>query len=365
MRLTLVISTLWRGGAERVLCILAGGWAEQGHEVSVLTFDHSKEVAYSIHSAVKVRPLDLLSRPRDLLAALFQNFRRIRILRHAIRESDPDVVISFMDTTNVLTLLATYGLKIPVIISEHVNPAHYSTGRIWGSLRRAIYPLADALVCPTPATVARYQAITRVRGIAIPNPIEIPAVVRRQNTDKSCVMIAMGRLIRSKGFDLLVDAFARIADIHRDWSLTIVGGGEGSVKAELEGQCRTLNLTERVHFVGEVADPFPLLSAADLFVFPSRHESFGMALAEAMACGLPAVSFDCPDGPSDIIRDGIDGVLVPPQDVGALAQTLDHLMANSQERARLAARAPEVARRFSREHILSLWQQLLDDLLGE
>ena len=89
-------------------------------------------------------------------------------------------------------------------------------------------------------------------------------------------------------------------------------------KAQLEAQAESLGLEGRVSFVGVVSDPFPLLRAADLFVFPSRFEGFGNALAEAMACGLPVISFDCPAGPSDIIRHGVDGVLVPPEDVPGL-----------------------------------------------
>jgi glycosyltransferase involved in cell wall biosynthesis len=170
----------------------------------------------------------------------------------------------------------------------------------------------------------------------------------------------MGRLSAEKGFDLLLDAFARIAPQHADWSLKILG--QGPLRPALQAQALRLDLGERVQFTGEVADPFPILRVADLFVFPSRSEGFGMALAEAMACGLPAVSFDCPSGPRDIVRDGIDGILVPPEDVVALAAALDRLMGDAQERERLAVRAPEVTVRFSRERILSLWQDLFNDL---
>ncbi|HEY6249809.1 MAG TPA: glycosyltransferase, partial [Candidatus Angelobacter sp.] len=140
--------------------------------------------------------------------------------------------------------------------------------------------------------------------------------------------------------------------------------GDGPLRSKLEEQSEALKLAGRVHFAGELADPFPALCAADVFVLSSRFEGFPMALAEAMACGLPVVSFDCPEGPREVIRNGTDGLLVPVGDVAALAVALDRLMSDPQERARLATRAPEVVQRFSRERVLSLWQQLFEELLS-
>ena len=164
-----------------------------------------------------------------------------------------------------------------------------------------------------------------------------------------------------KGFDLLLEAFSRVAQRNAHWSLKILG--DGPLKDQLTVQTKKLNLTERVQFTGALADPFPVLRAADLFVFSSRFEGFGNALCEAMACGLPAISFDCPSGPSEIIRNGVDGVLIPAEDIDALAAAMDELMLNDQERLKLAARAPEVSLRFGIERILGLWERMLNDLL--
>jgi len=363
MRITLIISSLWGGGAERVASALANGWAEQGDEVSILTFDDQGGQTYAVHEHVAIRCLGLYRPSSHVLQGLFRSLRRIRVLRRAIRKSGPHVIVSFGSQTNVLTLLATRWLGVPVIIKETVDPLHHDVGRLWSRLRRICYPLADVLVCATAATVARFQAIANVRGAAITNPVLIPSScgTRQRNAcTEGRTLVAMGRLVPQKGFDLLLQAFSQIADRHPEWSLTIIG--KGPLQSELEQQRERLRLNERVRFPGELADPFPVLRAADLFVLTSRWETFGMALAEAMACGLPVVSFDCPDGPREIIRDGIDGVLVPPGDVDALAAALDRLMSDSQQRARLAERAPEVTERFSIQSILSLWQQLFSQL---
>ena len=363
MRITCVSSYLWGGGAERVLCILASGWAQQGHEITILTFQNPGARTYPLHPLVKVHHLGLMGKSGNLLSGLSRNISRFWILRRAIRDSEPDIIVSFLDQTNVLTLLATRGLRKPVIVTEHSDPSHYDIGPLWDWLRGRLYPYTDLLVCPTGAALAKFQTMIKVPGTAIPDPISIPdnpTLGQRNVAGDEHKLIAMGRLVPEKGFDLLLQAFSRIATRHRDWSLTIIG--YGPLRSELERQTHALDLADRVHFAGEVTDPFSILCAADLFVFSSRFEGFGMALAEAMACGLPAVSFDCPSGPSEIIRHGVDGILVPPEDVSALAAALDRLMSDPKERLRLAARALEVRARFSPDKILSQWQDVFDKL---
>jgi glycosyltransferase involved in cell wall biosynthesis len=286
------------------------------------------------------------------------------VLREKIRESSPDVVISFMEGSNVLTLLATRWLRLPVIVIEQTDPALYEIGRAWNILRRMVYPLADYLVCPVAGSLARFQSMTRVRGCVIPNPIDVPSLPQNagQRSGEGHTLAAMGRLVYQKGFDLLLRAFAEICGRHPDWRLVIYGSGP--LLEELQAQALGLEVHERVHFAGAVSDPFAQLQAADMFVLSSRFEGFGMALAEAMACGLPAVSFDCPEGPACIIRNGVDGILVPPGDVESLATVLDRLMGDAQERRKLGLGAVEVRERFSTEKILSQWQELFNTLLA-
>src|SRR2546426_2159979 len=283
MRITLVISSLGRGGAERAMSLLANSWAEQGKEISLLTFDHGDAPAYPIHPFVNLRSLGLQARSSHLLKALLQNLRRIRVLRRAIRQSQPDVVISFMDSANVLTLLATRGLGMPIIVSERSDPSLYDIGPVWNGLRRLTYPLSDALVCQTESALALFQTRIKVKGCVIPNQVTVPVGLRqlkKQQGDsgRSHIVAAMGRLVPEKGFDLLLDAFSRVAPGHPEWSLTIVG--DGPLRTELQTQAEILKIRERACFLGEVPEPFPVLCAADLFVLSSRFEGFPNALCE-------------------------------------------------------------------------------------
>jgi GalNAc-alpha-(1->4)-GalNAc-alpha-(1->3)-diNAcBac-PP-undecaprenol alpha-1,4-N-acetyl-D-galactosaminyltransferase len=366
MKLTLVISSLERGGAERIISVLAGAWAERGEQVTLLTFDDAEAPAYPLHPRVALKSLHVANEfARNPFHALYRNVRRIRLLRRLIRQSRPDAVISFLDFPNIVTLLATRCLGVPVIVSERANPAYDDLKMIWKVLRRFTYPWAAALVCQTNAMVALLQQKIKVAGYAIPNAVELPATgnagAPKGGAANSRTAIAMGRLVPQKGFDLLLQAFALLARRHPEWSLTVLG--KGPLKGRLEAQAASLGLKNRVSFVGAVSDPFPVLRAADLFVFSSRFEGFGNALAEAMACGLPVISFDCPAGPSDIIRQGVDGVLVPAEDIAGLANAMDHLMSDAAERERLAHRAPEVLTRFSLERVLTMWDTLFDDVL--
>ncbi|PYP90907.1 MAG: glycosyltransferase family 4 protein [Candidatus Angelobacter sp. Gp1-AA117] len=365
MRLVLVTSSLARGGAERVMSLLASFWAEQGKEVTILVLNRGDVTAYPLHPSVKLRNLGVNAEPAgNFLRKWFRNIRKVSALRKAIREIQPELAISFIDQVNVVTLLATRGLGIPVVVSERVDPTQYSIGGIWNTLRKLTYPYADALVCQTGASLSYFQQRMTVKGYVISNPVTLPpaGVVRaQQSSTHSCV--AMGRLVWQKGFDLLIAAFARVAERHPEWVLKMIGSGP--TKDQLEDQVRKLGLELRVVFTGELADPFPVLCAADLFVLSSHFEGFPNALCEAMACGVPAISFDCPSGPAEIIRDGMDGVLVPAGDVAALSAAMDRLMANDEERARLAARAPEVVSRFSKEKVLAQWEQLFDNVLSK
>jgi len=367
MRLTLVISSLGSGGAERTASVLASAWAERGILVTLITLAHDDVPAYRLHPAIVLCQLRVREgTAKHILHGVIRNLRIVRALRRAICDSRPDLLLSFMDIPNIVSLLAAWGTRVPVVITEHTHPAFHYIGWEWQILRRLLYHRAAALVCMTNAVLSWMQERITVRGCVIPNPVQ-PAPVHAQGPDKSKktenahIVVAMGRLSREKGFDLLLEAFSRIASHHRDWKLQILG--DGPLRSELEEQAAKLGLRDQIEFTGLVADPFPILLGAGLFVLSSRYEGFGNALCEAMACGLPVISFDCPSGPREIVRNEIDGLLVPAEDVTALATAMDHLMSNPDKRARLAARAPEVTERFGLARVLSLWDQVFTNLL--
>jgi GalNAc-alpha-(1->4)-GalNAc-alpha-(1->3)-diNAcBac-PP-undecaprenol alpha-1,4-N-acetyl-D-galactosaminyltransferase len=364
MRLTLVISSLSSGGAERVMSIMAGYWAQQNWPVTLLTFDDGRERPfYRLDPGVVHQPLGIAGVSRSPLHGTLNNFNRVRILRRAIRKSGPDAVISFMDAVNILTLVACVGTQVPVVVSERIDPAMNPIGRAWSVLRRWVYPLASCVVVQSEAARAFFSGRIQRRTRVIPNPVMSPpsdlAPGSRQGRRQ---LVAMGRLHKQKGFDLLLAAFARVAPHFPDWSLTI--WGEGEERAALEDLRRRLGLEDSVHLPGRTTEPFGKLRASDLFVLSSRFEGFPNVLCEAMACGLPVISFDCPSGPNRIVRNETDGLLVPAADVDALAAAMRRLMASESERSRLSCRAIEVTRRFCLESVMALWESALAQACG-
>ena len=358
MRVTLVIFSLHGGGAERVMSIMANHWAARGWAVTLLTYgDGTETPAYGLHPTVDHRQLGIGRQSSRIVEAVRNNLKRLPVLRRAIKESAPDSIVSFMDVVNVRTILATVGLGIPVIASEHSDPSCHRIGAVWRVLRRLSYRYAACVVALTPDALRYFPDSIRRRGQVIPNPVSVPLDAGLARTDRrKKTVIAMGRLAPEKGFDRLIAAFSMVAANHPGWSLTI--WGEGDDRQTLERLRDRLDLQGRVTLPGWTPDPFTEMREAGLFVLSSRYEGFPMVLCEAMACGVPVVSFDCP-GPRHIVRDGIDGILVPPGDVNKLANAMDRLMADQAERERLAANGIEVTKRFGKDKVMGMWERLI------
>jgi glycosyltransferase involved in cell wall biosynthesis len=273
------------------------------------------------------------------------------------------VVVAYIFENGVLNLLATRGTGIPVVVVEMSDPLRQRRRDVWVGLRRLTYPWAARVVSPSRGTDSRFRWLPDHRRAVIHNPL--PDVDRPGEVlfprDGRRRIVGLARLVHEKGFDLLIPAFARLAWAHPDWDLWIVG--EGAQRRRLERLVEAHGLQGRVFLPGSMVNPFPLLKAANLFALSSRFEGMAGALVEALACGIPAVSFDCPSGPAEIIREGIDGTLVPPEDEQALAAALARLMRDDALRVQMGARAVEVRGRFHVDHIVRQWEAVFEDLI--
>ncbi len=360
MKVTLVIFGLGSGGAERVMSIIANYWASHGWDVTLLVLVDETSF-YQLDPRIKLKFLQIprSSGKQSIDRVLINTWQRVRVLHQAIRASQPDIVISFMNSINVYTILACWNLTIPTIVCEHIYPGFSDANKIWQQAMKWAYRHADLVTVLTQNALPFYPADRGYRAIVMPNPVMAPdSAIATERVLPTPSLLAIGRLQPQKGFDLLLRAFDRLQAKHPDWQLTILG--EGPMRAELEALRSKLKLTDRVHLIGAVQNVPDYLRQADLFVLPSRFEGFPMALCEALAYGLPAIAADCLSGPRDIIDDGVNGLLVATEDVDALVAGLDELMSDPAKRQQLAHNAPHILDRFGVDRVMDLWAEAID-----
>lgn len=363
--LMIVIHSLSGGGAERVAVEMCDYWLRQGCRVTLVTQSGPDSDAYPVPEGVDRRPLGLAGASHGALGGLLANARRVLALRRLIRKLKPNVVLGMMTTASVLAVAAARRLPCRVIASEHTHPPAQGLSPMWEKLRRWAYPKAHAVVALTAGTAQWLeQNVPGSRVTVIPNAVRWPMetaepVVPPPAREGRKRLLAVGRLHPHKGFDMLLQAFAQLVHHFPNWDLVILG--EGEERDSLETQVATLELEGRVTLPGRVGNLADWYADSDLYVLSSRVEGLSNTLIEAMASGLPVVAFDCETGPREIIRDGIDGVLVTPvEDPDALAAYLGDLMARPGWRETLARRAVDVRDRFCMPRIMALWNQLFE-----
>ncbi len=351
--IALVIASLRGGGAERVMSNLANYWVGLGYEVTLITLANPAEhEAYNIDPAVKrhkiYRPFgsNIFSR---LLALCYRLWR----LRQFFKKLQPDVVLSFMTTTNLLTIVASMGLKARCIVSERTNPEKYSYGQIHNFLRSFLYPLTDQVVVQTESISQWLLKRTKAKISVIPNSVR--DFIDDRVTTRENMVVAVGRLSNEKGFDILIEAFALLKDSYPDWNVQILG--EGPDRPALEKLISERNLASRVQLVGRVSEPGYFLNRASIAVQPSRFEGFPNSLLEAMVCGLPCVaSYDAGDM---LIEHDISGLLIPSGDAKHLALALKRLIESPNLRLALGKNAVKATEQYSHCRVMTLWDKVL------
>lgn len=290
--------------------------------------------------------------------SLLTDVRLTSYLR-GLGEKDDDVLVS---TRPGLNLAAA---RLAPARTVRVGQEHMYLDNHPPRLRRHIargYRRLDAVSALTERDAAAYRDLLgdSTRVVRMPNAAPLTDL-RSRGTAK--VVVTAGRLVRQKGFDLLVDAWVPVAAQHPDWELHVYGAGPE--RDALADQVRRLGLTGRVQLRGYTEDLLARMADASAYVLSSRSEGFPLVLLEAMAVGLPVVSFDCRNGPADLVRHGTDGLLVPDRDVPALADAVHRLLADPALRSRLGRAAVERAHEHDLHAICARWEELFAELLEE
>jgi len=364
MHILLLTSSMSSGGAERVASTLANAWSVRGNNVTLMpTFSGRGECFYKLSPDVHLIYLAdfVSSRGRTWV----NQINRLRALRRFIATERPDVIVSFLSNVNVAAIIASVGLGIPVIVCEHTDTFAYPVPRLLGLACKFTYPLADTLLVLTDGIANKYvsHGLFLPRICVMPNPIfeQLMTVVHHDSHDGATKrLLGVGRLDNGKQFSVLIRVFANLANRHSRWSLRILG--EGPLRAHLQQQIADLGLESRIELPGIVSAIENELVEADIFALTSRYEGFPMVLLEAMAVGLPCVSFDCPSGPREMSMNGQVALLVPLNDEQALEFALERLMLDDNLRQTLGSQArSSVLERYSLDKILEQWELLFQE----
>ena len=352
MKILFVVSSLGMGGEQKVVTLLSNKMSQLGHEITIQTLVNSK-AEFKLNSSVQI--LDAIDNSGD---AGFKNMSRIFKLRRLMKAQKPDVVIAFAVIPGILCSFAGINTA-KVIVCERNDPDIYS--KIYKAARRIAYPFAAGAVFQTRDAKAYFADWLKCPSVVIENPLDIKALPEQSSGKRRKEIVAGGRLMPQKNFQLLINSFAEISSRYPEYKLAIYGNGPAYDK--LNDLIKEKNLEQQAALKPAVAD-FPReIKDAEIFVLPSNHEGFPNILAEAMAVGLPVIATDCPvGGPREMINNGENGLLIGVGDEEALKAALIKYLDDPLLRAGCACNAYSVRERLEVSNITNKWLKYIKSL---
>ncbi len=293
--------------------------------------------------------------PRSYMRLMRASMWRVRALRQALIELEPDVVLSFLGSTNIITIASARDLPTLLVISERNDPARQELARPWQSLRPIIYPVADIVTANSHGAIEQMRGYCSAAKLAyVPNPVVLPP---ESESNRCNSILFLARLVHQKAPDVLVDAFAQFTCDNPDWTLQIAG--DGPMEQELMERVRSHRIEDKVVFHGMVKDPVRLLLASRIFVLPSRFEGTPNSLLEAMSARLACIVTDASPGPLRLVEHEVSGLVVKTDEVDDLARALHRLARDPALCQQLAHGAWERTTEFHLENVIQDWSRLL------
>jgi glycosyltransferase involved in cell wall biosynthesis len=369
-RLLFVVPNLLGGGAQLILLHLLKYLSRDKYEIGLFIFRNDGEKHYfaAIPNDVTVEFVydrdDVRIRARYEFARIF--FRLVKCLFRY------DIVIGSLELTP--TFLSYFAARllgkrcvgwVHIAIEPYLTYCNFS---MFNKLTQYVYPRLNAVVFVSEGasvSMKSYLGSQEINnGMTIYNVLDYPSLEMCENSvgwnAESKTIVAAGRLVPQKGFDVLIKAHAKLIKRSFDHKLIILG--DGNLRDELQELARGLGVSDSVVFEGYVVDPSVYFKNATVFVLSSRFEGLGMVILEAMMAGAPVVATDCPYGPAEILENGKYGILVPPEDVNALAAAIERLLLDSGLRDLLKKSGPQRAADFLPDKIIPQWESLFESL---
>ena len=347
-RILFVSGSMFRGGAQRVISLLANDYASSDWSVHIALLIDIK-VEYSLNDSIEIH--DISHKGNRL-----KNFSKwVNELKQVILEVKPDVIVSFAGRINVITLLANRGTGIPVLVSERNDPARdrRSSFEMW--LCKKLYQKADRVVFQTKYQSEFYSKWCKDNSVIIGNPISAPVY---EGAHESKDIICVGKLMDQKNHPMMIRAFSKIASEFADTQVYIYG--EGRKRAELEQLIADSGMSSSIHLMGNSPEIFSIMQKNEYFVMCSDYEGLSNALLEAMMSGMVCITTSW-SGVEEFVTDGVNGYLVPVNDSDALAAKLNEVLRCDNSNVR--ANAIATAKNYSSDKVLADWHAAIEGII--
>ena len=346
------------GGTEKVSAQIMNALCDDYDVFVVSLTEEAEKPFYAINDSVA--RASLFESSPDGMTRYFAIVRR---LRRFLRAKRIDLLIDIDTVLDIFSVPAVRGLGVKLAAWEHFSFYETMGTRIRMPIRKHFTRKVDAVVTLTREDKDYFTRAFRgqTRVVQIYNPIIFPRISAEYD-DHSKTIVSIGRLAKQKGVDYLIETAETVFARHPDWEWLILG--EGEERQTLEAMLAERQLRQ-VRLIGRVANVEDYLSESAIFVLTSRYEGFPLALVEAKAMGLPAVSFRCRTGPSELIEDGVNGFLIDCFHVEQMAEKICELIEDSGKRIAFSQRALDDTDRMNYSYIVSQWKSLLDDLLSD
>lgn len=356
MHIAFMIGSFAKGGSERVMSNLIDYFARREHQVTVIT-QYCKEDEYELNPKARRILSDIA--PEEVTGSRIRNFyRRFRKLRNIWKTERPDLILVFIGKNNIMTLLTSWGLHIPVVVSVRAEPHEEYPNRWMRFAARHLFRRATGVVVQTSECKRFFPEKIQEKTVILLNPINASFFGVTYEGEREHTIVTVGRMDENKNQQLLIRAFAKIADQYPEYQLILYGKGEK--EEALRTLTRELRLEDRIEFPGVINDVPEKIKKAGVFVLPSYTEGMPNALIEAMIIGLPVISTDCPCGGSaDLIDHGINGLLTPVGDADKMAENLQVMLNDLQKASEMGKKARETADIYREETVYGEWYRYL------
>lgn len=353
MKIDFIGSSLVCGGAERVMVVLANHFVEKGHGVSIITFNPPEE--YELNQKIKRIKLHKGKIKNHTIRSIVS-----LLIYYLNKKNRPDVIISFIASTNFISIIVAKLLRIKVIASEHTNHTLVSS-KVVKFTREKLYRYANITTILTKFD-EEYYLKHKAKAVIVPNPSSFKKNSNTNLNSRKNVVLGVGSLNRydEKGFENLLNIMAPILKKHPDWKLKFVGGGKG--EAILKKLADNLGVYKQVIITGFRTDVDKIMADSKIFVLPSMFEGLPMVLIEAMSQGMACIAYDCVSGPSDIITHNIDGILIEDQNKDKLKKAINSLINNPIKQQKLANNALNRVDYYHVDSIYQKWESLFKTL---